>query len=144
MSLTFTVPKEYPLVLLAAVGTGWVTQFQTIVVSRKRKAAKIDYPQMYAEKAEAETSLVRPSTRLPLGIADFFKIAKQFNCAQRAHQNTLETLPQTLFYLLFSGLHYPRWTAALGGLWVVGRVLYTTGYATGDPKKVAIPPPAVP
>jgi len=119
MSLDLTVDVNYAWVILAAVSTGWLTFWQGIYVSRHRKAANIAYPQLYAEKAEAEAS------------AEAFK----FNCAQRAHQNTLENFPQTLFFLVFAGLKYPIPAASLGGLWVVGRVLYTLGYSTGDPKK---------
>jgi uncharacterized MAPEG superfamily protein len=62
--------------------------------------------------------------------------AMRFNCAQRAHQNTLEVMPHTLFTILFAGLRYPTLATALGSLWVFGRVIYTMGYATGDPDKV--------
>lgn len=51
--------------------------WQSIVVGKYRKAANVPYPQAYAEKAEADASLD----------------AKKFNCAQRAHQNTLESIP---------------------------------------------------
>lgn len=37
---------------------------------------------------------------------------------------------------MISGLKFPYLTAGLGGAWVFGRVLYTLGYATGDPAKV--------
>ena len=60
----------------------------------------------------------------------------KFNCAQRAHHNTLEVMPHTLFTLLFSGLRYPGAATALGAVWLFGRIVYTMGYATGDPAKV--------
>lgn len=50
----------------------------------------------------------------------------------------METIPHILFYLMLGGLKYPTLTAGLGATWLVGRVLYTLGYATGDPKKVCI------
>jgi len=62
--------------------------------------------------------------------------AMKFNCAQRAHQNTLESVPHTLLSILFAGLRYPTAATALGSLWVFGRLVYTMGYSTGDPAKV--------
>jgi len=53
-----------------------------------------------------------------------------------AHQNTLETLPLTLFYILFSGIKYPTAAAGLGAAVIVGRIIYTIGYSTGVPVKV--------
>ncbi|KAF8578438.1 membrane-associated proteins in eicosanoid and glutathione metabolism [Ramaria rubella] len=119
MALVLALPEHYGWVLLAGVSTGWLTLWQSHLVGRHRRAAGISYPQAYAEKAEVKAS----------------KEALKFNCAQRAHQNTLETLPITLFFLLFSGLTYPTVAAILGALWVLGRVVYTIGYVTGDPAK---------
>lgn len=59
------------------LSTCFVLFWQGEVVGRYRRAANVPYPQAYAEKAEAEASLD----------------AKRFNCAQRAHQNTLENVP---------------------------------------------------
>lgn len=61
--------------------------------------------------------------------------AKAFNCCQRAHANTLESLPYFLFALLHVGVVLPRTAATLGATWIVGRVLYTVGYSTGNPAK---------
>lgn len=73
-----------------------------------------------------------------------------------AHANTLEAAPYFLFALLFSGrcplfalnnapyrtaysfvlgLYYPRAAAGLGAVWLVGRFLFTVGYATGQPER---------
>jgi len=119
MVLALAVPDRYGWVLLAAAGTTWLTFWQTSLVGKHRKAAKIDYPQAYAEKAEVLAS----------------QEAKKFNCAQRAHQNTLELLPQTLVCLLVSGLRFPTVGASLGATFLVGRIVYTQGYVTGEPKK---------
>ncbi|KAF8588480.1 membrane-associated proteins in eicosanoid and glutathione metabolism [Ramaria rubella] len=121
MSLTLALPERYAWVLLVGAGAGWLNIWQTLLVGRARKAAKIPYPQAYAEKAEASES----------------KEALVFNCTQRAHQNTLEVLPFTLFSLLVSGLKYPTVATGFGVVWLLGRVLYTSGYTTGDPKKRA-------
>jgi len=44
----------------------------------------------------------------------------------------LESLPGILFATVFMGLKYPLSAAGLGAAWVVGRILYTTGYVAGN------------
>jgi len=117
--LIFSFPQDYGYVTLAAASTGFLGLFQTLAVGKARKAAKVPYPIAYVPHQEA--------------LADPAKM--KFNCAQRSHANTLESLPFFLFSLLFTGLRHPRFSASCGGLWVVGRLLYTMGYNTGDPSK---------
>ncbi|KDQ08886.1 hypothetical protein BOTBODRAFT_59094 [Botryobasidium botryosum FD-172 SS1] len=119
MSLTLAVPENYAYVLLAVSTIPWLNVFQAFTVGRARKRAGIAYPQAYAEKQQAAAS---PD-------------AMRFNCAQRAHAHTLEWVSQIIFSTLLAGLRYPILAASLGGLWVVGRVAFTLGYATGDPAK---------
>lgn len=57
----------------------------------------------------------------------------RFNCAQRAHLNTLEQLPTVLTLLLVSGISYPRFAAAWGLVYVVARELYAQGYIARGP-----------
>lgn len=117
--MSIVLPEGYAYTAAAVVSTFWLTTFQSFRVGRARKAAKIEYPQPYAEKAEAAAS----------------KEAQIFNCAQRAHQNTLEWLPQVISATFIVGLKFPRFAAAACGTWTLARFLYTIGYASGDPKK---------
>ncbi|KAG8952615.1 hypothetical protein FRC04_003976 [Tulasnella sp. 424] len=118
MVFNIVLPDTYGYVALAACSMVWLNWAQANVVGAKRKAAKIPYPQMYADKAQQEAS----------------KEALAFNCAQRAHGNTQEYLPTTLFALLFTGLRYPTFAAAAGAGVTVGRILYTIGYIRGGPQ----------
>ncbi|KAI1793165.1 membrane-associated proteins in eicosanoid and glutathione metabolism [Ganoderma leucocontextum] len=113
------LPKEFAYPAAAVVSTFWLLAWQTVRVSRARREAKVDYPQVYAEKAEATANLA----------------ALKFNCTQRAHQNTLEVLPVILTGTLVTGLQYPVIAASLCGVWSFSRIFYTLGYSTGDPKK---------
>ena len=57
-------------------------------------------------------------------------IIKEFNCVQRAHQNTLENLPTFFFLLATAGVGYPKYATATGLVWVVARYwLRTIGHA---------------
>ncbi|RDB18453.1 Microsomal glutathione S-transferase 3 [Hypsizygus marmoreus] len=119
MSTTITIPQGFQYVAAALQATVVVLWWQNMTVSKWRKRSGIKYPQLYAEKAEAEAS----------------KDALIFNCAQRAHHNTLENIPVVYATTLLTALKYPVLAASACGLWTVGRIAYTRGYvSTGDPK----------
>ncbi|KAF8886863.1 hypothetical protein CPB84DRAFT_1787233 [Gymnopilus junonius] len=118
MSTTVTIPEGFQYVGAALLSTTILLFTQNSLVSRHRKKAGIEYPQMYAEKAQADSS----------------REAYQFNCAQRAHQNTLENIPILFTTSLLSGLQFPIPTAIATALWTVSRFSYTFGYIK-DPKK---------
>lgn len=63
------------------------------------------------------------------------KYAKEFNCVQRAHQNTLENWASVQVLTIVNGIVFPVTSAICNGIWVVGRFLYIQGYGTGDPDK---------
>ncbi|KAH6916930.1 hypothetical protein BKA70DRAFT_1250951 [Coprinopsis sp. MPI-PUGE-AT-0042] len=119
MSITVTLPKDFQFVGAALGSTAWLLFMHYRITKVKRAKAGIEYPQAYATKEQEENSLD----------------ARIFNCAQRAHQNTLEHLPNVFVTTIIAGLSFPK-TAAVGALlWTIGRVSYTQGYVTGDPKK---------
>ncbi|KAK7463893.1 hypothetical protein VKT23_005828 [Stygiomarasmius scandens] len=119
MSSTIVVPQGVSYVAGSLLSTAFLLLGQTIVVSRFRKAAGVPYPQVYAEKSDAAASIH----------------AQKFNCAQRAHQNTLEAIPNIYLTTLLTSLKYPKFAAAAVAVWTIARVFYTRGYITGDPKK---------
>merc|ERR1712196_748540 len=84
-----------------------------IQVSLARKKYKVDYPALDADSSNPN--------------------AKEFNCVQRAHQNTLETWAPVSILCLVNGLAYPVTSARLFAIWIVGRVIYGWGYASKGP-----------
>ncbi|PAV19930.1 membrane-associated s in eicosanoid and glutathione metabolism [Pyrrhoderma noxium] len=52
-----------------------------------------------------------------------------------AHQNTLGSLPHYILNLSVTVLKRPYLSASLGALWLAGRIFYTIGYSSGDPKR---------
>ncbi|KAL0951474.1 hypothetical protein HGRIS_008162 [Hohenbuehelia grisea] len=115
---TLIVPEGFQYVTASVVATSWLLAGQSVLVGRYRKNAGIPYPYAYAEKVEAANS----------------PAANRFNCAQRAHQNTLESLPVVLVGTVITGLAHPILAASLCGSWVLSRIFYTRGYITGEPK----------
>ncbi|PSN47492.1 Microsomal glutathione S-transferase 3 [Blattella germanica] len=105
--ITLTVPAEYGYVILVAVGSTFVLGWKAMQVGKARRKYGIKYPTMYS--------------------AD----NNQFNCIQRAHQNTLENYPQFLMLLLLGGLEWPVVSAGAGILFLAGRIVYAKGYYTG-------------
>ncbi|KAG5730708.1 Microsomal glutathione S-transferase 3 [Termitomyces sp. T112] len=119
MTVTVTVPDGLEYVAASLLSTVFVLVGHSINVSKWRKRSGIKYPQLYAEKAEVEAS----------------RDALIFNCAQRAHANTLENLPMIYATTLITAVKYPIVAAAACGAWSLSRIFYTRGYLSGDPKK---------
>ncbi|KAF7726536.1 Microsomal glutathione S-transferase 3 [Apophysomyces ossiformis] len=113
------IPKEYGYVLSAAAITSFYVFSLGFDVAKARKAAGVPYPYAYAERAEAEKD---PKKHI-------------FNCAQRAHQNTLEQLPLFTTLLLVGGIRHPEISAGAAAVWVLGRIVYAKNYISGDVKK---------
>jgi len=119
---TIYLPTGFSWVAASLVSVATVLQWQGFRVGIARKAARVAYPQAYAEKAEQESS----------------KEAMVFNCTQRAHQNTLENVPVVILTTLIGGLRYPIPAAVACGFWSFTRIIYTLRYGTGEPKKRAL------
>ncbi len=109
-SITLQVQPEFAYVLLCVVGAYSLHIWQMLQVGKMRKMLKIFLPTMYSDKHP------------------------EFNCYQRAHQNTLEQVPFYLASLPVAGLRHPLVAAAAGAAWLVGRVVYSHGYYSGNPK----------
>jgi glutathione S-transferase len=135
-ALTAAIPSEYgpgklriprdvvvwsnsTAVLGVALGFGLLTVWQMELVGKARKRASVPYPLLYAT---AEEMNANPAARI-------------FNCCQRAHANTLENMPNILLSLFIAGLGFPRAASACGIVAILGRIVYTLGYSSGDPKK---------
>jgi len=109
-TVSISIAKNYGYVILVAVISSFLLMWQAMQVGKARKQYKITYPTMYATDNDT------------------------FNCFQRAHQNTLEGYSQFLLLLLLGGLDMPIFVAIGGLIWVAGKVSYSKGYYTGDPK----------
>ncbi|EFX85347.1 hypothetical protein DAPPUDRAFT_230544 [Daphnia pulex] len=109
------VNPAYGYVILTGVASGFLLTWQAFQVGKMRRKAGINYPIMYSSDTTGNGHL--------------------FNCYQRVHQNTLEGYPLFLMLLFTGGLQHPIPSSVAGVVWIVGRVIYSLGYYTGDPKK---------
>jgi len=110
-TLAACLPEGYGYVIFTAVGSTFVNMWMAINVGKARKKHGVQYPLMYS-----------PDNN-------------EFNCVQRAHQNTLEGYPTFLLLLMTGGLQYPKISAGAGVVYLLGRIMYARGYYTGDPAK---------
>ncbi|XP_013386974.1 microsomal glutathione S-transferase 3-like [Lingula anatina] len=114
MSLSKVLPEDYGLVVMTGAGSIFVNMWHAMNVANARKKFEVPYPLTYSSVNNGEN---------------------QFNCIQRSHQNFLENYPPFLMLLFLGGLQYPKISAGMGTVYLVGRIVYALGYNTGDPDK---------
>ncbi|KAJ7757075.1 hypothetical protein B0H16DRAFT_1537943 [Mycena metata] len=114
-----SVPAGTGYVAGAILSTVFLFVYQIRLTSKWRRISGIEYPRAYADKEEMNAN---PN-------------AVVFNCAQRAHQNTIENIIAIYPMTLITSIKHPYITAAAVGLWTLSRLSYTRGYVTGDPQK---------
>ena len=73
--VAMSLPADYGYVIMTGVGAIFMVMWKGIRVGKARKEHGVQYPDMYSQDN------------------------KVFNCIQRAHQNTLENMPQFMFLL---------------------------------------------
>jgi len=61
-----------------------------------------------------------------------------FNNAQRAHYNFVETIAATTLLLIVGGLYQPIIAAGVGLAVIIGRLAFALGYVYGAPKGRAV------
>lgn len=119
--MTLVLPDGYQYVAGSLLSAAWVIIWQILRINPARKAAGIPYPQLYAENTQLKDN----------------PAALRYNCVQRCHQNTLESIPLILISTLITGLKYPYIAATMSFFWVLTRVAFTIGYSSGVPNKRA-------
>ena len=104
------ITRDYGYVVLAAAAPFVVNFWQMMKIGGLRKKHGIKYPVMTSDKHP------------------------DFNCAQRAHQNTLEQLPFYFPCVLLAGLRFPIYASIAGACFCTARIVYSVGYYTGNPE----------
>jgi glutathione S-transferase len=113
---SIVVDNMFGGVVLVIAATVMLHLWMATQVGAVRRKYKIAPPTMYVSEAE------NPG-------------AKVYNCVQRAHQNSLEQLNLFFPSLVAAGIMHSIAATVLGAVFVLGRYLYFTGYATGDPNR---------
>ncbi|OMH85369.1 Microsomal glutathione S-transferase 3 [Zancudomyces culisetae] len=110
---------DYRYNILAASGMLLQCQIAAIICGRMRRKYKVEYPDMGCGRFSKKLS---------------DKEWVEFNSAVRVHQNYVEQLPIAVGSVLIGGLYFPKITAAIGGMYVIGRGLFAHGYIQFGPK----------
>ncbi|GMK59430.1 hypothetical protein CspeluHIS016_0800360 [Cutaneotrichosporon spelunceum] len=115
----FTLPSTFPVMGVGVLAVVFLNIFQARNVGVKRAAAGVKYPAAYASEEAAKAD---PKKNV-------------FNCAQRAHANTLEFIPSLVGMFAYVGCFHPLLATGSLLVWVISRVGYTINYSTGEPAK---------
>jgi glutathione S-transferase len=106
-AVNLALPDGYGYVFAVLGASFFMNMFLVINVVRARMKYDIKYPLLYAPQGH--------------------KYEKEFNCAQRAHQNTLESHSMVMLMMCVAGLIYPITAASFGAIWCIGRIIYGYG-----------------
>ena len=93
----------------------------------------VEYPKLYANETDPQGKLFNCKFNWfiwRIVCHDCFLLG-----IQRGHQNTLEAYPEFLLMLGLGSIKYPVISSIGGVIWLIGRIVFFNGYATGYPEK---------
>merc|ERR1711918_190795 len=96
-----------------AFGTLMSNFYLVVNVIIRRKKFGIGYPAVYADKSHIDGKKCKDE-----------KDVEEFNCAQRAHQNTVENMGTVQLLGAVNGLVFPTFSGSCLAIYAVGRVVY--------------------
>lgn len=117
------LPDGYGLVFAGLAATAVANFYLVINVVKARKKFGVEYPALYADQSHIDGKKCKDE-----------KDIAEFNCVQRAHQNTCENMASIQLLGVVNGLIYPTFSGACLIAYSVGRIMYGYGYAGGGPK----------
>merc|ERR1711907_71898 len=121
--MALELPQDYGYVFASLFMTVIANFYLVVLVIKARKKYGIEYPTLYANKDHIdEKSKCKDEQDL-----------QAYNCAQRAHQNTAESMPTIQLLGALNGLLFPRFAAGCLAIYAVGRIVYGNGYVGGGP-----------
>jgi len=118
------LPEGYGFVFGGLFLTVISNFYLVLNVVKLRRKFGIKYPAVYADYDTHVDSK---------GILCKKEDVDQFNCAQRAHQNTVENLPTVQLLGTINGLLFPQFSGCCLAIYAVGRVVYGRGYMNKGP-----------
>ncbi|KAJ2158485.1 hypothetical protein GGF46_003743 [Coemansia sp. RSA 552] len=117
--MAIVIGANYGYTALVAAGIALQCLVTSMKVVGARKKYKVDYPD-------------NGSGRYAAKLSDEDWVA--FNNIKRVSDNYLENVGSLLCMLLIAGLFQPKLAASLGGVHILGRLLYNIGYVAKGPK----------
>eukprot|EP01123_Difflugia_compressa_P010641 TRINITY_DN3942_c0_g1_i1.p1 TRINITY_DN3942_c0_g1~~TRINITY_DN3942_c0_g1_i1.p1 ORF type:complete len:218 (-),score=14.25 TRINITY_DN3942_c0_g1_i1:186-779(-) len=109
------LPSDYRPAMVAFCVYMFVNTWMGFSVVKARGTFNVPWPNLYADKSH--------------------KYANEFNCVQRGHQQTLESVPMFMGMLFIAGKTYPVLTGICGSIWAATRILFLWDYAKGAKKR---------
>ena len=114
------LPDDFGYVFLGLFLTVLANFYLVINVATRRKKFGIKYPALYADSSHISKDCKKENV-------------DEFNCAQRAHQNTCENISTVQLLGVVNGLLFPRFAGGCLAIYGVGRIIYGHGYISGGP-----------
>jgi len=115
--------KEFGYVFLGLFSTVIANFYLVGNVSKLRRKHGISYPATYASEEHIDGKKCKAEDVVT------------FNCAQRAHANTCESIGMVRLAAVMNALAgSPKLSGALLGVYAIGRIVYGKGYVSNGPK----------
>ena len=118
-----TIPRNYGYTIAVVGSAVYLNYYLQINVMKARKKYGVKAPTLYLPEAPDNADEKER------------KRVHHYNCCQRAHQNTCESLGLVMLNMLATGIVYPITSAIFGGIWVIGRFVYAYLYTNYPEKK---------